>query len=198
MTIGIRHDLFLKFRLVVLAVHQVVWDTEEYYLECLFTMTLSPEIILLGKAALAAVLGFIVGWERESHGHAAGVRTIALITMGGTIITGIAITDFPVADRLIANILTGVGFLGAGMILHGRNEEVLGLTSAAAIWAMTSISIVIGLGHYLLSIGLTGFVLLLLWWQFLPLPAWCNPAPTRRKIDAWRKAQQSDSDHNQH
>ncbi len=156
-------------------------------------MNVSPEIILFAKAALAGILGFCVGWERELHGHAAGVRTIALITMSGTIITGIALTNFPVADRLIANILTGVGFLGAGLILHGHNDEVFGLTSAAAIWAMTSISIVIGLGHYLLGIGLTGFVLLLLWWQYLPLPAWCNPAPTREKIRLWRKAQESDS-----
>jgi len=156
-------------------------------------MTISPDLIILAKAALAGALGFSVGWEREMHGHAAGVRTLALISMGSAIITAIAIISFPVADRLIANILTGVGFLGAGMIFHARDDEVVGLTSASAIWAMTSVSIIIGLGHYLLGIGLTGFVLLLLWWQFIPLLARCTPAPTRIKMAAWRAAQHTDS-----
>jgi putative Mg2+ transporter-C (MgtC) family protein len=152
-------------------------------------MNISPDLIILGKAALAGSLGFAVGWERELHGHAAGIRTIALITMGSTVITAIAVTNFPVADRLIANILTGIGFLGAGLILRGRNEEVRGLTSAAAVWAMMSVSIVIGLGHYLLGIGLTAFVLLLLWWQFLPFLTRFTPAPTRRRMQARRALQ---------
>jgi putative Mg2+ transporter-C (MgtC) family protein len=135
---------------------------------------------ILGKALLAGVLGFVVGWEREAHGHAAGIRTIALLTMGGTTITSIAIVSFPVSDRVVANILTGVGFLGAGMILHGRHV-VRGLTTAASIWMMTAVSIVIGLGHYLLGIGLTLFVLALLWWQYIPQLAALNPKTTRRR-----------------
>jgi len=158
-------------------------------------MTVSPEVILLGKAALAGSLGFIVGWERELHGHAAGIRTLALMSMGGAIITSIAVIDFPVTDRVVANILTGVGFLGAGLILHTRNDEVFGLTSAAAIWTMTSISIVIGLGHYLLGVGLTAFVLLLLWWQFIPILTRFTPEPTRRKMALRRAAQHADVTH---
>ncbi len=136
---------------------------------------------ILGKAVLAGVLGFIVGWEREAHGHAAGIRTIALMTMGGATITGIALAAFPVTDRVVANILTGVGFLGAGMILHGQRAQVHGLTTASAIWMMTAVSIVIGLGHYVLGIGLTGLVLLLLWWQFIPQLAALNPKLTQRR-----------------
>lgn len=160
-------------------------------------MPISPDFLILGKAALAGFLGFVVGWERESHGHAAGVRTIALITMAGAVFTGIALDSFPVVDRLVANILTGVGFLGAGMILHAQSSDqpgqVRGLTSAAAVWAMTSVGIVIGLGHYILGVGLTGFVLLLLWWQFLPFLAQLNPAPTRRKMAAWRALHYDDA-----
>ncbi len=152
-------------------------------------MAVSSDLVLLGKAALAGVLGFIVGWERETHGHAAGIRTIALITMGGTIFTSIAAEVYPTPDRLTANILTGIGFLGAGMILRGTDEHVRGLTSAAAIWAMTAVSIVIGTGHYLLGVGLTAFVLLLLWWQYIPLLKRLNPSRTQREIAA-REAMQ--------
>jgi putative Mg2+ transporter-C (MgtC) family protein len=140
------------------------------------------DLLVLGKAALAGLLGFIVGWERESHGHAAGIRTIALITMGGAIITAISVEVFGTPDRVIANILTGVGFLGAGMILRGTKEQIRGLTTAAAIWTMTGISIVIGVGHYLLGVGLTALVLVLLWWQDIPLLARLNPGITQRKL----------------
>ena len=136
---------------------------------------------ILGKAALAGILGFIVGWERESHGHQAGIRTIALVAMGGAAITGTALVAFPVTDRVVANILTGVGFLGAGMILHSRASQIHGLTTAAAIWTMTAISIVIGVGHYVLGIGLTALVLLLLWWEYIPWLAALNPTMTQRR-----------------
>jgi len=145
-------------------------------------MSVSPDLILLAKAALAGVLGFIVGWERETHGHEAGIRTIALITMGGAVFTSIAAEVYPTPDRLTANILTGIGFLGAGMILRGSDSHVRGLTSAAAIWAMTAVSIVIGVGHYLLGVGLTVFVLLLLWWQYIPLLKHLNPSRTQRAM----------------
>jgi putative Mg2+ transporter-C (MgtC) family protein len=136
---------------------------------------------ILGKALLAGVLGFIVGWEREAHGHAAGIRTIALMAMGAATLTGITLVAFPVTDRVVANIITGVGFLDAGMILRGRHTQVRGLTTASAIWVMTAVSIVIGLGHYLLGVGLTGIVLLLLWWEYIPLLAPLNPKQTQRR-----------------
>ncbi len=69
----------------------------------------------LGKALLSGVLAYFVGWERQRHGHEAGIRTLALVATGTTILTAFAIADFPAnADRIIANIVTGVGFLGAG------------------------------------------------------------------------------------
>jgi putative Mg2+ transporter-C (MgtC) family protein len=152
-------------------------------------MAISPDLMLLGKAALAGALGFAVGWEREAHGHAAGVRTLALITMGATIFTGIAFEVFPVVDRVVANILTGVGFLGAGLILHGRTAtQIHGLTTAAAIWAMTGVGVVVGVGHFVLALGLAAFILLLLWWPYIPFLVWINPAPTRRKIAARKTA----------
>jgi putative Mg2+ transporter-C (MgtC) family protein len=160
-------------------------------------MAISPDLLLLGKAALAGALGFAVGWEREAHGHAAGVRTIALITMGATIFTGIAFEVFPVVDRVVANILTGVGFLGAGLILHGRTvnqNQIYGLTTAASIWAMTGVGVVVGVGHPILALGLTACILLLLWWPYIPFLSRINPAPTRRKMAARQAAMREQHD----
>lgn len=142
----------------------------------------AADLIIIARVALAGLLGFIVGWEREAHGHAAGVRTLALIAMGGAVFTALAQQDFPTPDRIIANIVTGVGFLGAGMILHANVSQVRGLTTAASIWTMTSISVAIGLGHYLLGVALTGLVLLLLWWQYVPWLSRLVPKPTQQRI----------------
>ncbi len=135
------------------------------------------DLSLLGKAVLAGVLGFLVGWEREAHGHEAGIRTISLIAMGTATFTAIAMSAFPVSDRIVANIVTGVGFLGAGMILHANSGKVRGLTTAATVWTMTSISIAIGVGRYVLGIILTALVLLLVWWQYVPLLSRLRPKP---------------------
>lgn len=138
------------------------------------------DLALLLKALLGAALGFAVGWERERHGHEAGVRTLALICMGSAVFSGLAEIAFPVADRVVANIITGVGFLGAGMILQPHAAGRLrGLTTAASIWTMTSVGVVVGTGHYLLGVLLTLLVLLLLWWQYVPwlAPLLPHPAP---------------------
>lgn len=145
----------------------------------------AADLIILARVALAGVLGFIVGWEREAHGHAAGVRTLALIAMGGATFTALAQHDFSTADRIIANIITGVGFLGAGMILHANISQVRGLTTAASTWTITSISVVVGLGHYLLGIALTVLVLLLLWWQYVPILKRIGPKATQQRIDEY-------------
>ncbi|HLY31541.1 MAG TPA: MgtC/SapB family protein [Ktedonobacterales bacterium] len=127
------------------------------------------DVFLLLRALLAGALGFTVGWEREAHGHAAGVRTIALVTLAAAALTAISQEVFSTTpDRVIANIIVSVGFLGAGMILRGRRGEARGLTTAASVWSMTIVGIVIGVGHYLDGVILTALVLLLLWWQYIP------------------------------
>ncbi len=133
--------------------------------------------MLLLRALLAAALGFAVGWEREAHGHAAGVRTISIVTLSAAALTTLATISFGTPDRIIANIIVSVGFLGAGMILHGQRGEARGLTTAASVWGMTIVGMVVGLGHYVLAIILTLLILLLLWWQHIPGLARLLPPP---------------------
>ncbi len=133
---------------------------------------------LLLRALLAAALGLAVGWEREAHGHAAGVRTVSLVTMAAAALTALSQSSFPgSADRILANIIVSVGFLGAGMILRGQRGEPHGLTTAASVWSMTIVGMVVGLGHYLPGIILTGIILFLLWWQYIPWLARLLPPP---------------------
>ncbi len=149
------------------------------------------DLVLLGRALFAAVLGFMVGWEREAHGHEAGVRTFAIVTMGGSVVTTLCLQTFNPPDRIIANILTGVGFLGAGIIIHADSDKVRGLTSAAGLWTMTGVSIIVGTGRYLDGAVLTAFVLLILWWQYIPGLRNLLPNSTRWEVSPEADAQSS-------
>lgn len=143
-------------------------------------MVVSGDVQLIGKALLAGALGFVVGWEREAHGHGAGTRTLALVTLAAAVFTALAIQTFPVgAASVVQGTIQGIGFLGAGIVLRAQAGSVRGLTTAAAIWAMTSIGIVSGAGHYVSAIGLTAIVLVLLWWSHIPLLKRLQPKRTR-------------------
>lgn len=120
------------------------------------------------RAAVAAALGFVIGWERERQGSVAGDRTYALVALGAAAFTAIAIDRFAAAaPQLLGGIVTGVGFLGAGMIMHD-GATVRGLTSAAAMWATAAVGMVVGSGDLVIGITLTVFVLLILVWEHLP------------------------------
>ena len=123
-----------------------------------------PQIDALVRVFVAGIVGAIVGLERELAGKPAGVRTYALIAMGAAIFTSGAIAAFGPGDpaaRVAAQIVTGIGFLGAGTILQVRNR-VVGLTTAAGIWAVAAAGLVIGAGLYVLGIGSAVLLLLLL------------------------------------
>lgn len=114
--------------------------------------------------------GVVIGWERESCGSPAGDRTIALIALGSAVFTALALHIFPdQADRIVAGVVTGVGFLGAGVIMRQGSGEVRGLTTAASVWAVASVGAVIGAGYYLLGVVLSVLILLILAWEELPL-----------------------------
>jgi putative Mg2+ transporter-C (MgtC) family protein len=133
-------------------------------------MIATADLEILGKAALAAALAFLIGWERERSGHPAGDRTFALVAMGAAVLTAISLDVFPAsADRVIAGAVTGVGFLGAGMILRPNSGQIRGLTTAACIWAVDALGIVVGAGHYLLGVSLGALILLILEWERLPV-----------------------------
>ena len=118
----------------------------------------TPEDLL--KLLLAVAIGGLIGLEREMHAKAAGLRTITLITVGATLFTMLSLRFSD--DRVIANIVTGVGFLGAGSILFSEGR-VKGLTTASSIWASAALGMAIGLGDYGLACVSALVVFCVLW-----------------------------------
>lgn len=109
------------------------------------------ELMFAVRVLVAAVLGGFIGWEREWHGREAGIRTYAAVAIGSCVFALVS-SHIPGADpsRLAANIVTGVGFLGAGIILRERGRTV-GLTTAATIWSTAAVGTAVGFGMYLLA-----------------------------------------------
>jgi len=118
------------------------------------------------KLILAIVFGGIIGIERETLGKPAGSRTYALIALGSALFTIISIqgfSQFPnaVPGAMAAQIVTGIGFLGAGLIIFHK-EKLEGLTTAAALWAVAAVGVTIGIGWYLVAAIATILIFLLL------------------------------------
>ena len=95
---------------------------------------------------LAVLLGGILGWQREHIGKPAGPRTYAIVCVGATLFTIMSLQGFG-ADtaRVAAQILTGIGFLGAGIIMHQEGGVVVGLTTAAGLWVVAAVGMAIGI-----------------------------------------------------
>jgi putative Mg2+ transporter-C (MgtC) family protein len=108
------------------------------------------------RLTVGLVLGAAVGWERELQRMPAGFRTHALVGLGSAIFTVVSAFAFPgpATDptRIAAQIVTGVGFLGGGAILHYRGN-VRGLTTAASLWAVSAIGMAAGAGLYVVAVG---------------------------------------------
>ena len=133
-------------------------------------MDLAPHLVhslrfeLLAELALAVLLGGLIGFEREWKNKPAGLRTNILICMAAVLFTEISQRSGVRGGdpgRIAAQILAGVGFLGAGTILHHRGS-VSGLTSAATIWMVTAIGVTLGWGAYVDAIAATALVLVVL------------------------------------
>lgn len=124
----------------------------------------SLRLELLFELVLAVVLGGAIGFEREWKNKPAGLRTNILICMSAVLFTELSYRSGLIGGdpgRIAAQILTGVGFLGAGTILH-RKGSVSGLTSAATIWMVTAIGVTLGWGAYIDAIAATLLVLVVL------------------------------------
>jgi putative Mg2+ transporter-C (MgtC) family protein len=123
------------------------------------------EFELFGKVLLAGFLGYIIGLERELMGSAAGDRTFSLVALGSALFTALSFDVFGAQDndpgRVAANVLTGVGFLGGGMILK-EGGTVRGLTTAAGIWAVAAVGMAVGTERYILAILSTALIMLVL------------------------------------
>jgi putative Mg2+ transporter-C (MgtC) family protein len=127
---------------------------------------------MLPEIGVATVCGALIGLEREIKNKVAGIRTHILICVGVTIFTLVGISFGGTADptRVIGQIITGIGFLGGGVIFK-EQDKVVGVTSAAFIWFIASIGVLCGMG-YLLSAGILtiGFLLItILLGRFEPL-----------------------------
>ncbi len=111
------------------------------------------------KMLLAAVLGMIVGAEREHRRKAAGLRTYTLVSLGSVLFTILSLYGFPDGaggraydpSRIAGQIVVGIGFIGAGLIFFKENR-LQGLTTAAGIWVTAAIGMAVGLGFYATAI----------------------------------------------
>ncbi len=114
-------------------------------------MIAETEIIL--RLVIATALGAILGYEREMHDKPAGIRTHAIVAVGACLftLTGVMIAEQSGtaidATRIAAGIVTGIGFLGAGAMFQEK-DRVVGLTTAAGIWAMGAVGLAVGLGYF--------------------------------------------------
>jgi putative Mg2+ transporter-C (MgtC) family protein len=118
--------------------------------------------VVLIKMSIAALLASVVGWERERHGRPAGIRTHMLVAIGVVLFTD-AGRGFSSGDpsRVASQIVTGIGFLGAGTILR-TGLEVKGLTTAASVWAVAAIAMAVSLSGAYMIIAIIGTVITML------------------------------------
>jgi putative Mg2+ transporter-C (MgtC) family protein len=130
-------------------------------------MPYSEWIDVAARLASAVLAGAVLGINRELHHKPAGLRTHALVSLGSALAVVIAVSvaggDANVLSRVIQGVVTGVGFIGAGVILHhDADQRVAGLTTAASIWLAAVLGVACGTGHWvtaLLALALTIAVL---------------------------------------
>jgi putative Mg2+ transporter-C (MgtC) family protein len=121
--------------------------------------SISPaETDMIIKLVISVVLGGIIGLEREYNKSAAGIKTYAIVCMGSALFTMVsAVIDI----KLAAGVITGIGFLGAATVFKSDNK-VVGITTAALIWAIAAVGFTVGLGFYFTSIISTILLLVIL------------------------------------
>lgn len=125
-------------------------------------VTKTPDLQLIFELLLAAFLGWCMGWERKHWKKPAGGRTFMLIALGSCLFSIISIESVSEfvgrsavdPTRIASNILTGIGFIGAGIILH-RGEHVEGVTSAAAIWVAAAVGMAAAFHLFMLAVMVT-------------------------------------------
>ena len=125
-------------------------------------LTLADQLDLALRLTVGLVLGAIIGFERELHSQPAGFRTHSVVALGSAIFTVVSAYAFtgPGSDptRIAAQIVSGIGFIGAGTILQSRGQ-IRGLTTAASLWSVAGIGMAAGAGLY--GVAVVGTVLML-------------------------------------
>lgn len=133
-------------------------------------MTGLPEIAI--RLGVAAVLGAVVGSERQKHEWAAGLRTHMLVCIGSALVMIVSMNGFNDVvgekgieldpSRVAAQVVSGIGFLGAGTIIFMRNQVVRGLTTAAGLWAVAAVGLAVGGGLYWAACITTALIFIIL------------------------------------
>ena len=131
------------------------------------TVDIWQQYVVVINAALAAVLGSIIGWERDRAGKSAGPRTMALVGSASAAVVAIGAVldinaDFGDPTRAMHAVITGIGFLGAGLIFTNRSGGTQGVTTAATVFATAGMGVAVGLGFQIAGIGLTVIILAIL------------------------------------
>ena len=143
----------------------------------------TDELEIVARLVLAALIGGFVGLERELRGYPAGIRTLALVAIGAALFTEIS-QLLGGNDRVAAQIVTGIGFIGAGLIFR-EGYTVRGITTAATIWAVAAMGMAIGMELYIVAIA--GAMLLFVVLEARPLTRRVERAVSPRE-DGLRRA----------
>jgi putative Mg2+ transporter-C (MgtC) family protein len=134
------------------------------------------DLQLLARVGTGFALSYVLGFERQLRGSIAGNRTFAVVGAAATAITAVAAVGAPQA---ISGVLTGIGFIGAGVVFKGRTGTVHGITTAATLFAVAGLGVVVGFGYLLVGTVLGAALLVV-----LELPN----VPVLRRLDAGRWA----------
>ena len=134
------------------------------------------ELELALRLIIAVVLGSLIGLERELAHRPAGLRTHALVCLGSCLFTVISIYNFSMDTKVVAAIVTGIGFIGAGNIIATRGQ-VRGITTAASLWSVAGVGIAVGVGSYILGTVTAFLVIAILQFRKLEKP---QKAPRRK------------------
>jgi putative Mg2+ transporter-C (MgtC) family protein len=140
------------------------------------------DLQLLARVGIGFGLSYVLGFERQLRGSVAGNRTFALVGTGATAVTAVAAVNAPQA---VAGVLTGIGFIGAGVVFRGKYGPIHGVTTAATLFAVAGTGIVIGYGYLVPGIVVAAGMLLV-----LELPN----VPGLRRADARRYADRVNQD----
>ncbi len=135
---------------------------------------LEQEAWYLLRIVVAVVLGFFIGWERKKRFKEASLRTHAIVSLGSALI--MVISKYGFSDlgtgfdgaRLAAQVVSGIGFIGAGMIMY-RKRAIHNLTTAAGVWATAGVGMAVGAGQYLIGVGATVLIVAIQYILHLPI-----------------------------
>lgn len=144
-----------------------------------------PQLKILIDLLLSVVLGYVIGFERKLRSKEAGIRTHTIVSFGSALMMVVSKYAFGgEADsaRVAAQIVSGIGFLGAGMIVY-RQHEVKGLTTAAGVWATAGVGMACGGRLYVIAVGATLLLMVVQWVLHLHFPIFRNKKPYLVKIE---------------